>query len=72
MNKNQDVLTLDILLPTRHFGWFSRWPPSKNDKLHVEYNRTLKTSNLLIFMSKTCMYECLESISDVNLSQLGL
>ena len=21
------MLTLDILGPTRHFGWFSRWPP---------------------------------------------
>ena len=68
------ILTLDILGSTRHFGWFSKWPPQKLKKViysvisacyHLiclllwDKHQYLKTWNLfLIFKAKTYVLKC--------------
>ena len=47
---------------------------SFQDGRHVKMAKIIlrKTLNRLTFMSKACMYKCLNSISDINLLKLGL
>ena len=42
--KIQDV-TLNILGPTHHFGWFSRWPPRQTTKYLYQDGRQGKRQN---------------------------
>ena len=66
------MLTLDISGPTRHFGWFSRWPPWKKTNGPIKSNIGILSSVLLTFMRRTSIFKTLNFISDIKNLIYGL
>ena len=61
------MLTLDILGPTRHFGWFQDGRHEK-DKIPIYCNISLLPSVMITFMSGPAIFKILSSICDIYIA----